>query len=440
MGTVRKMKLFPALVATLLQEAKSQTCDGTPVFAVTCHEDLVVELTVNEPCLTEKFPFVALTDLQINPTDAAGNTPSTQCLPCTDNDPENNCNTEDNFMGYDFTADPVVASPVSSATTSLFFKAGHCGTSMDISADGTKAIFKTDIGKPAEVDATTGIVTETTLLETDITCEYPSTISGIEMDPGMDVIADASQDSDKISQDANPDTVSDNLFTMTTKERNMDTGVNGAVITANDDVTLGDGVSIAVAATDPAITDFYLGDCVADNGEDATIPGATANDPATPNLDYKSLQIVTGGCMEDLGGLSTDITASMTGKELIFKQFAFADASQAALTLDFQVICNIILGTAPTNAECLTRKTDEGITSSLTGDAGRRRRATRRAAAEYSETTKYQVTAGSKIAEVSDNGIVVAHSGSGKASGEDAESGAVSAAVAIMAGTAVMLL
>ena len=38
------MKLFPALVATLLQEAKSQTCDGNPVFAVTCHEDLVVEL------------------------------------------------------------------------------------------------------------------------------------------------------------------------------------------------------------------------------------------------------------------------------------------------------------------------------------------------------------------------------------------------------------
>ena len=100
-------------------------------------------------------------------------------------------------MGYDFTADPVVASPVSSTTTSLFFKAGHCGTSMAISADGTTAVFKTDIGKPAEVDATTGIVTETTLLETDITCEYPSTISGIEMDPGMSVIADASQDSDK---------------------------------------------------------------------------------------------------------------------------------------------------------------------------------------------------------------------------------------------------
>jgi hypothetical protein len=429
------MKLFPALVATLLQEAKSQTCDGNPVFAVTCHEDLVVELTVNKPCLTEKFPFVSITELQINPTDAAGNVPedangnSLQCLPCTTLP----CSESANFMAYDFWDANPTAVAVDDNSASLFFKAGQCGTSMTISADETKAIFKTDIGKPAEVDATTGIVTETTLLETDITCEYPSTISDIAMDPGMSVIADASQDSDKISQDANPDAVSDSLFTMETKERNMDTGATGAVITSSDDVTLGDGVRIAVTATDAAITDFYLGDCVADNGEDQFQADGT-----TPNVDYRSLQIVTGGCMESLGSLENEIEASMTGKELIFKQFAFADESQAALTLTFQVTCDIILGEAPTDADCLQRKTDGD--SSLTDKAGRRRRATRRAAAEYSETTKYQVTAGSKIAEVSDNGIVVAHSGSGKASDEDAESGAVSAAVAIMAGTAVMLL
>ena len=143
-------------------------------------------------------------------------------------------------------------------------------------------------------------------------------------------------------QDANPDTVSEGLFTMATNEINMDTGVTGAVITANDDVTLGDGVIIAVAATDTAITDFYLGDCVADNGEDATIPGATTNDPATPNPDYKFLQIVTGGCMEDLGSLSTDINAStgMTGKALIFQQFAFADASQGKIKLSTKIVEN----------------------------------------------------------------------------------------------------
>ena len=94
---------------------------------------------------------------------------------------------------------------------------------------------------------------------------------------------------------------------------------SGVEITADDDVTLGDEVTIAVTATDTAITDFYLGDCVADNGED----------PA--DADYRSLQIVTGGCLEDLGALSTDIGASMNGKDLIFKQFAFADESQGKI-------------------------------------------------------------------------------------------------------------
>ena len=145
--------------------------------------------------MTEKFPNVALTELQINPTDAQGTVPNNQCLPCIDSNPESNCNTADNFMGYDFTADPVVASAVSSTTTSLWFKAGQCGTSMSVSADGATATFQTDIGKPAE--KINGIVVEPTLLETDITCSYPSTISGIPMDPNFNVVADASQDSDK---------------------------------------------------------------------------------------------------------------------------------------------------------------------------------------------------------------------------------------------------
>ena len=40
------MKLFPALVATLLQEGEA-ACNGSPVFEVTCHEDLKVELAGN---------------------------------------------------------------------------------------------------------------------------------------------------------------------------------------------------------------------------------------------------------------------------------------------------------------------------------------------------------------------------------------------------------
>ena len=144
--------------------------------------------------MDEKFPNVELTELQINPTDAQGTVPTNQCLPCTDADPVTNCNTENNFMGYDFTI-PGNKSPVTSTTTSLFFKAGQCGTSMEMNDDGSLAIFKTDIGKPAEI--IDGIVVEPTLLETDITCSYPSTISGIPMDPGMTVVADASQNSEK---------------------------------------------------------------------------------------------------------------------------------------------------------------------------------------------------------------------------------------------------
>ena len=102
---------------------------------------------------------------------------------------------------------------------------------------------------------------------------------------------------------------------------------NGGAITANDDVTLGDEITIAVEATDTAITDFYLGDCVAENGNQFQADGTT------PNANYRSLKIVTGGCMEDLGTLSTDIGATMPGKELIFKQFAFADASQGKIKL-----------------------------------------------------------------------------------------------------------
>ena len=152
----------------------------------------------------EKFPTVELTQLQINPTDATGSVPANQCLPCTEatpqaNDPDadNYCDPSNSFMAWDFSDDSATTSPVSSSSTSLWFKAGKCGTSMDISDDGTIAEFKTDIGKPAIIDSATGIVTEATLLETDITCQYPSTIAGIPMDPEMKVVADASQVDEK---------------------------------------------------------------------------------------------------------------------------------------------------------------------------------------------------------------------------------------------------
>jgi len=39
------MKLLPILAGTLLKEARAQSCNpNLPIFKVTCHEDLIVEL------------------------------------------------------------------------------------------------------------------------------------------------------------------------------------------------------------------------------------------------------------------------------------------------------------------------------------------------------------------------------------------------------------
>ena len=45
-------------------------------------------ILVNNECLNAKFPTVALTQLQINPTDATGNIPANQCLPCIKASPQ----------------------------------------------------------------------------------------------------------------------------------------------------------------------------------------------------------------------------------------------------------------------------------------------------------------------------------------------------------------
>ena len=163
---------------------------------------------MSKDCLDDNFPGVKLTELQILPTGADGTAPTGQCLPCTkanaqatdDQAATTYCNPAESFFAFDYADSSATAAPVADdgTTTSLFFKAGKCGTSpMTFSADGTKAIFATTIGKPAAIDSTTGIITEPTLLATDITCSYPSTISGLPMDPGMSVVADASLDTDK---------------------------------------------------------------------------------------------------------------------------------------------------------------------------------------------------------------------------------------------------
>ena len=117
---------------------------------------------------------------------------------------------------------------------------------------------------------------------------------------------------------------------MTTKE----TDANGDDITSSTSVTLGEKVWIGVTTTDAALgTNFYLSDCTATNGEDATIPGANAGDPATTNPDYKYLQLVDGGCMSKLTptSLLTEIDPVMSGQSLVYNHFAFADSSQSTI-------------------------------------------------------------------------------------------------------------
>jgi len=454
------MKLFaPILAATLMQDTEA-ACDGdASVFSVTCHPDLMVELKVNGDCLTENFSGVKLTELQILPTGADQKAPADQCLPCIipsaqtkdSASTDDYCDPAKKFFAFDYESDsPATAvTDDASVTTSLFFKAGKCGTSpMTISDDGTKAIFSTSIGKPAVVDKDTGIVTKPTLLKTDITCSYPSTISGLPMDPGMSVVADAASATDKVKQDDAPSDVSKDLFEMTTKKTDKD----GAEITSASSVTLGEQVWIGVTSTDAALgTNFYLSDCLATNGIEDTDDDA-----------YKSLKLVKGGCMTALStALTADISPAMDGQSLVFNQFAFADSTQSALSLAFKVTCDIVLGTAPTDAQCATRlagtkaippslvKPPGGgpavsrpavsaipADTELNGIAGRKRRS----GSEYQESTEYTVTAGNKISDAHGD-IVVAHSGESKTDIQD--SGAtttVTTAAALMAGTAIMLL
>ena len=98
---------------------------------------------------------------------------------------------------------------------------------------------------------------------------------------------------------------------------------DGTTITSSTNVILGETVKIEVSSTDDAIAwnGFFLSDCTASNGL------------AEGDTDYKSLKLVTNGCMNDLDNLGSAISASTSqvtneGSILQFNQFAFADESE----------------------------------------------------------------------------------------------------------------
>ena len=140
----------------------------------------------------DRYPDVKITDLIIGDPDRTG---TTQCNACTDSNPETDCDPEENFYGYDIQNNTETPVPVTSMSPSIWFKAGECGSAMKTTA--TEAIFQTEILKPPTIDNATQIISQRTILATNITCKYPNEIAGMVVDPGANIQIDGSTDSEK---------------------------------------------------------------------------------------------------------------------------------------------------------------------------------------------------------------------------------------------------
>ena len=146
--------------------------------------------------MTEKFPDVKVTELIISKTGAP------ECKSCIAADPQTTdstasdyCNPKENFFAYDYLDTSQDNVPVTTGSTDIWFKAGECGSSMDTT--GSMAEFQTKIFKPMTVDRATQIVSQKTILPTDIICKYPKEIVGLVIDSGANILADDSTDEEK---------------------------------------------------------------------------------------------------------------------------------------------------------------------------------------------------------------------------------------------------
>ena len=150
--------------------------------------------------MTERYPAVKVTELKISKTGA------TECSSCTDANPQwtdpnaaDYCSPAGKFGAYDFLDKNLTPVPVLPNSPNLWFKAGNCGSSMEIvDISGTKyARFATTIYKPPTIDPVTQIVSQRTILATDISCEYPRDVAGVDMFPDANVVLDGSNDGEK---------------------------------------------------------------------------------------------------------------------------------------------------------------------------------------------------------------------------------------------------
>ena len=126
--------------------------------------------------MVENYEGTKLTDLRINPTG------TNKCSPCQSETglQDNSCDPKNNFFAYNYAEGAPAAAVTDDAgeTTSLFFKAGNCGTTpVTYSADNQLAYFSTSIGK--ETITTDDVIAGSKSYE--ISCAYQSTIENYAM-------------------------------------------------------------------------------------------------------------------------------------------------------------------------------------------------------------------------------------------------------------------
>ena len=216
------MKLLPILAGTLMREAHAVCNQGDPIIKVTCHEDLMVQLEsmifyilfiyypiapynentfflVVQDCLVERYKDVKVTELIISETQ------TTECRACTDANPQwtdpnqpDYCDPAAKFGAYNFIDSTSTPGPVEENSSNLWFKAGNCGSTMDIINELT-AQFQTEIYKPLTVDPATQIVSQRTIIAATslLTCDYPREILDFDMFPNANIVPDGGTQDEK---------------------------------------------------------------------------------------------------------------------------------------------------------------------------------------------------------------------------------------------------
>ena len=152
-----------------------------------------------QDCLIERYPDVDVTELIISETQTS------ECRACTDANPQwtdptqpDYCDPAAKFGAYNFNDDNSTPGPVVPTSQNLWFKAGYCGSTMEIISD-LIARFQTEIYKPLTIDVATQIVSQRTIIAATslLTCDYPREILDFDMFPNAIIVPDGGTQDEK---------------------------------------------------------------------------------------------------------------------------------------------------------------------------------------------------------------------------------------------------